>query len=324
MQIDKRSFDDQICFNDEKHKYFKKDSNEDFISVTTLIHKFTQDFDEEFWSRYKALQKLIGQDEFDGPVIKKKTAKTKEQRAPASLAKQSLLETKQYDHKWTLYYNLDVEILEKEASDLRDFYTEERDRSCFRGTNIHKDMENLITSKSQMTANLLGLGDKIEGAFKFSYDNKELLPGNVYPEILLYRISNDGQLRIAGQVDLLIVDHDGGVYIIDFKTNKKLDMKSYFNTKTKRSVKMKYPLNNLDDCNFKHYEIQLSLYYWLVNKANPNLFLKGLYILHFDHEGNENTYECEYLKDEVERMLSFHKQQKAHDEFKSTREKINY
>jgi len=108
---------------------------------------------------------------------------------------------------------------------------------------------------------ILGLGGKIPGEFSFSLDSKELKPGNIYPEILLYRISDDGKLRVAGQVDLLIIDHDGGVYIVDHKSNKKIETKSYFNQKTKKSTKMKYPLNNLDDVNFNHYQLQLSLYY---------------------------------------------------------------
>ena len=36
--------------------------------------------------------------------------------------------------------------------------------------------------------------------------------------------------------------------------------KSYYNKQTKQSVKMKYPLNALDDCNFNVYQLQLSLY----------------------------------------------------------------
>jgi hypothetical protein len=213
MIIDKQSFDGTVCFNDKDHKYFKSDSKDDFISVTTLIHKFVQDFDEEFWSRYKALQKLAGEDNFDGKVI------NKNKRGPASEAKQNLLDTKKYDHKWTLHFKISIEDLEKEAEAIRQFYKEERDRSCFRGTTIHKNLENLIVSKNKMSPKVLGAGlaDKISGDFNFCENTKELLPGNVYPEVLLYRISNDNILRIAGQVDVLIIDHDGGVYVVDFK-----------------------------------------------------------------------------------------------------------
>ena len=45
------SFND-ITFYDEPHKYYI--NNKELISVTTLIHKYQEDFDEEFWSDYKS------------------------------------------------------------------------------------------------------------------------------------------------------------------------------------------------------------------------------------------------------------------------------
>jgi len=322
LNIDKQSFDNKVCFNDEFHKYFEKGQTPNFVSVTTVIHSFTQEFDAEFWSRYKALQKLVGQDAFDGPVIKKGTAKTPEKRGPSSEVKKALLASKVYNHKYTGAFNIAECDLEDCAAEMRKSYDEERETSCFRGTTIHKNLENLMTSKAETNMKVLGLEDKIPGKFRFDSNTKELIPGNIYPEILLYRISDDGKLRIAGQVDLLIVDHDGGVIIVDFKTNKKLDKKSYFNPTTKQSTKMKYPLNNIDDCNFMHYSLQLSLYFWLANKLNSNLFLKGLYIIHYDHDGNVNNHECEYLKDDVERMLAFHKKQLENEQNKAARKKM--
>lgn len=49
-----------VCYNDEFHRYWDE-GNEDskYVSVTTLIHGFSQPFDKEFWSAYKALQKLL-------------------------------------------------------------------------------------------------------------------------------------------------------------------------------------------------------------------------------------------------------------------------
>ena len=42
-------------------------------------------------------------------------------------------------------------------------------------------------------------------------------------------------------------DPDGNeITIVDYKTNKKIDLKSYFDNVTKKSQKMKFPLNNID------------------------------------------------------------------------------
>lgn len=45
-------------------------------------------------------------------------------------------------------------------------------------------------------------------------------------------------------------------------------------------------------------------------------------LIHYDHDGGVTTYECEYLKDDVERMLSYHKKQVSYKEFKKKRKKI--
>ena len=48
-----------IAFIEETHKYFDvTQPDKKFVSVTTMIHSFTQEFDKEFWSAYKALEKL--------------------------------------------------------------------------------------------------------------------------------------------------------------------------------------------------------------------------------------------------------------------------
>ena len=45
------SFND-LKYYDEPHKYYV--DGKQYISVTTLIHKYQEDFDEDYWSQYKA------------------------------------------------------------------------------------------------------------------------------------------------------------------------------------------------------------------------------------------------------------------------------
>lgn len=42
-----------VKYYDEPHKYYLNDGRE-CISVTTLIHKYVKEFDEDYWSEYKA------------------------------------------------------------------------------------------------------------------------------------------------------------------------------------------------------------------------------------------------------------------------------
>jgi hypothetical protein len=50
-----------ITFYDEPHKYFL--DNQELISVTTLIHKYQEEFNEDYWSNYKGEQFNISQKE---------------------------------------------------------------------------------------------------------------------------------------------------------------------------------------------------------------------------------------------------------------------
>ncbi len=50
-----------ITFYDEPHKYFL--DKRELISVTTLIHKYQEEFNEEYWSQYKADQFFVNQKE---------------------------------------------------------------------------------------------------------------------------------------------------------------------------------------------------------------------------------------------------------------------
>ena len=296
LQIDKEN--DAVSYNDELHKYWTKDSKQNCISVTTLIHRYTT-FDEEFWSSYKAIEALIGEEMFK------------------ATAKPGLLDTKKFNINMLGEYNIDVETFYMQKAQILKEWNEKRETSCIRGTAIHRqhELEHLAGRTKELQH--LGLG----GTFNSNITNR-LEPGkNIYPELLLSRISEDGKLRLAGQADLVIVD-GFDVYILDYKTNKSIDMKSYFDRKTKKHSMLKYPLNNIQDTNFWHYTLQLSTYAWMIQKHDPRFEIKQLLLLHYDHDGGNATYECEYLKNDVERMLAYYKKEMENDEFKRSKEKI--
>ena len=112
--------------------------------------------------------------------------------------------------------------------------------------------------------------------------------------------------------------------IVTHNTNKKIETKSFFNTKTKSSVKMQYPLNNLDDVNYWHYAMQLSTYAWMMQQLNPEYEIEDLVLVHFDHEGHMTVYHLPYLKKEVGLMLRYFKKKTILDESKKKRQRIEY
>lgn len=300
MTIDKQN--GLVAYNDEAHSYWNVNDNEKYISVTTLIHKFTQPFDRDFWSAYKALEKLIPKDSWD-------------------IEKKSLLKSKRFDKEILSVYDISENDFNREQQGILDAWDEKTRQSCERGTKIHAELENaLYKAGANVSLKKYGIG----GKFECRKDYTELdLPYGVYPEYLISRQSDDGILRIAGQIDLL-VKNGNEIIICDYKTNEKIDMKSGFNTQTKSSAKMLYPLNNLDDCNYYHYTLQLSTYAWMIQKLNPDFVIKDLILIHYDHSGNVTQYHLDYLKTEVERMLAFHKKQTIKDKQKEKRQRIEY
>lgn len=301
MEIDKRN--GKIGFNSEKHLYFNiDDPTENYISVTTLIHRYTQPFDKEFWSAYKALELLLPKESWN-------------------IEKKSLLNTKKFEKSILEVYNISENDFNKVQQDILDEWEEKNRIACERGTKIHEEIEHsFYNNPKDISLQKFGIGGKFE--CKKDYSELDLEYG-VYPEYLIYRKSDDGLLRIAGQIDL-VVKSKNDIVVIDNKTNAKIDLKSAYDPTTKSNVKMLYPLNNLMDSNFYHYTLQLSTYAWMLQKVNPNFVIKDLIINHYDHEGNNTLYHCDYLKNDVEKMLLHYKKEFMLNNQRAKRKRIEY
>ena len=93
--------------------------------------------------------------------------------------------------------------------------------------------------------------------------NQKLDPG-VYPEHFAYLESS----CLCGQADLVTIVN-GKVNITDYKTNKEIKEKGFTNWEGITS-KMFNPVSHLDDCNLNHYNLQLSLYMYIILKHIQN------------------------------------------------------
>ena len=292
-----------IAFVEETHKYFDV-TNPDavFTSVTTMIHEYTQPFDKDFWSAYKALEKLLPKDVWN-------------------VEKKSLLNSKKFDKVLLDLHSITENDFNREQQNILDEWDNENRKSCERGTKIHADLENsFYQKKKDIDISKFEIG----GKFECRKDYSELdIENGVYPEYLISRVSDDGKLRIAGQIDLL-VKKGNKIIIADWKTNKKIETKSFFNSKTKTSVKMKFPLNNLDDVNYWHYTLQLSTYAWMIQKLNPEFEIEDLVLVHFDHSDNMTVYHLPYLKTEVIKMLNHFKKESSLKASREKRKPIEY
>ena len=81
-------------------------------------------------------------------------------------------------------------------------------------------------------------------------------------------------LRMAGQADLICMESDGTLSIFDWKRSKEI-------RRSNRYQSMMPPLENLHDCNYEHYALQLNLYrYVLETEYDRRVSLMYLVILH--------------------------------------------
>ena len=303
MKIDKSN--GNVKYNDEEHLYW--DDNGKFISVTTLIGKFCQPFDSDYWSSYKAIERILDKETFK--VVKKE------------------LQNNVNVNKIIEAFDIDIDKFNSAKQDILDEWQRKNIEACERGTKIHADLEHSFTKKKETDMKKYGLGGKflVNTNDTLNKSNLELLDidKGVFPEYLIYRVSDDGKFRLAGQIDLLIKDGND-IYIRDYKTNSKIDEKSYYNQRTKKYQMMQYPLNNLMDCAKVHYALQLSTYAWMLQQVNPAFNIKQLMLIHYDHDGNVTEIPVNYLKDDVIRMCKWHKKQVLDEERKNRRKPIEF
>lgn len=173
--------------------------------------------------------------------------------------------------------------------EIQEIWKNESNRAMALGTYYHNQREADLCSLASIeregtTVPIFKPVELVNGA-KFAPSQK-LDPG-VYPEHMVYLKS----AGLCGQSDLVEVVN-GRVNIIDYKTNKEIKMESYKNWEGV-SDKMLSPIDHLDDCNFSHYALQLSIYMYIILKHNPKLLPGKIFIHHITFEENgkdENGY----------------------------------
>ena len=278
--VDKEN--ESVFFNDEEHLYLDKLSGERYISATQLIDNYSNPFNAAFFSKYKALEALVDSDHF-------------------SLVKDGLLATQIWKPELLEKFNIEPQVFEEKTKEILKSWDDTRDEACNHGTYVHEIMETSFYGNTHFDLSNFGC-PQICGNYKCVKGNYQLdLDNGLYPEFLMSYITPEG-LRIAGQADL-VVKNGNDISILDWKTNKEIKRRSYYNKSKKKNVMMKYPLNNIEDCNYWHYVLQLSLYGYILQKRNPNFNIKELKLVHSARDGKQTVYDLEYRKDDVERML---------------------
>jgi ATP-dependent exoDNAse (exonuclease V) beta subunit len=156
------------------------------------------------------------------------------------------------------------------------------------GTHVHNYAESIIKGTKQPVATI----KKHEVYFKGVDEFMITEPHKFFDA---EKVIGNPKWGIAGQVDGLSKT-EKGIFLVDWKTNKKLDFNAYGD---KRATG---PINHLQDCNYSKYTLQLSLYRLILEQVY-GWEIAGQILVHLTNYGTYHTYNIEYLKDEIVMML---------------------
>ena len=167
-----------------------------------------------------------------------------------------------------------------EPKDIEAIWKNEADRATTLGTYYHNQREDDLCSfasieREGVTIPVFAPSGETDG---IRYAPLQKLDSGIYPEHMVYLRS----AGICGQSDLVEVVNSK-VNIIDYKTNKEIKTEAFTNWEGV-SEKMLDPISHLDDCNFNHYALQLSIYMYIILKHNPKLKPGRIFIHHITFE----------------------------------------
>lgn len=254
-----------IIFSKEDHRYTAGDKI--YTSVSKVLGKYKNEFNAEHWSTYKALEALIP----DFKTIKKGWN----------------IDNPEFINYASSYVNPE-DLLKKKESILKD-WADNNHKSILKGNSYHESRENMSYAQGFEVNPFTG--DKFEVNGVQSTDKTNLLSNlyelkdGFYPELLIW---ND-KASIAGQADKVFIETSGDkryVDLDDYKTNKQIKKSAY------KSQKMKPPLSHLADCNYNHYNLQISFYAWMLEEFG--FTVRNLSFHHFNQ-----MYKLKYLRSEI-------------------------
>ena len=183
-------------------------------------------------------------------------------------------------------------------------------QSGISGTNVHGALEDIIIEHNAgedvydfEDVSKKHLENRCDNDFEYqkAYNGATWLRDNVLfepelmllPEVMVY----SKELKIAGMMDLLVKNTVTGNYtILDWKTNKRISKKAFGSAKGTQKA-----TEEIDDCNYMHYTLQLSLYRYIL-ETYYGLNISSQALIHLSNE-KATVMKCEYLEDTIKNML---------------------
>ena len=171
------------------------------------------------------------------------------------------------------------------VTEVKEKWKEINEQSCFYGTSVHESLEHFINNGTILDNEYKSI---VEQFSKYKFE------GKLHSEVMVHSVEH----MIAGTVDIIEKLPNKEINIWDFKTNKKIERTNSW------GKKMKHCLFYLEDANFVHYCIQMSLYAYLCELKG--LKVKNLFLLYMNPKTQKfELFDCPYMKDEVKMMLKY-------------------
>lgn len=259
-----------VVFHAHNHTYLN-DEGLKYISVTTLIKKYTPPFDNDYWSSYKALKDILS-DAGVWQVYKERAGGWEQvldfcRKIKNFPYRDSIIQRKRY---------------------YLDLWKEAGEEARERGTAFHNKAEAATKGAKHVLEDLREVDVHIGKDIIVAPDFKT---SGIYPELLLY----NHKYRLAGTADWVLKDGNT-IHIKDYKTSKEITMDAF------QESTLLSPLNHLPNANYYTYSLQLSIYAWMLECKGYKV--GKLCIEHVKNEFETKIFPVQYLRREVHTLLN--------------------
>lgn len=248
------------------------------ISVTGILREY-KSFSRDFWLQYKALEAIMQPEAWNN-------------------VKLQLLRTKRIDDKILSLVNTEEFEVKKQEIDLE--WKQKNEEAKQTGINVHEAIKDALIIDYDRAVKEYRLEGKLQSPDVFLTATSGLFPEQ------RMEIAVDEDVTLIGIADMISIK-DGVVNCLDWKTDEEgIKFKSRYDMAKKSSKRLKYPLCAFEDCSGVNYQLQLSLYMWMILKLRPDLKPGKLQIVHIKDMKIRNVYDVEYLEKDIEKLIKWH------------------
>jgi ATP-dependent exoDNAse (exonuclease V) beta subunit len=177
-------------------------------------------------------------------------------------------------------------------------WKEKSDNSCKFGTKIHETCEDILLNNALRN-------EPFNERERLSMEVAKKAASKILEKCSILGIEKiifDETLKIAGTMDLFVKSKkDGKLWIIDWKTNEKIETENIYNNYGL------YPIKHIPSTNYGHYDMQLNLYEFILKKVGyvdkcENI---GKCLIHITDKGSK-TYLIDTHQKEISDMINIY------------------